>query len=86
MHKIEDVDVAINWSDSILTDVDTELAQKRLLVQDGILSKAELRAWFTGEDLDAAKQAIQEMQEESIRLSQELMFNAASEDAGGEEE
>lgn len=86
LHKIEDFDVAINWSDSILTDVDTELAQKRLLVQDGILSKAELRAWYTGEDLDTAKQAIEEMQEESIRLSQELMFNAASEDAGGEEE
>ena len=32
LHKIEDFDVAINWSDSILTDVDTELAQKRLLV------------------------------------------------------
>ena len=66
--------------------MDTELAQKRLLVQDGILSKAELRAWYTGEDIDTAKQAIEQMQEESIRLSQELMFNTAPEDNTGEEE
>lgn len=77
LHQIEDFDVAINWSDSILTDVDTELTQKRLLVQDGILSKAELRAWYTGEDIDTAKEIIAEMQQDAIRISQELMFNTS---------
>lgn len=80
LHSIEDFDLVINWSDSILTDTDTELAQKRLLVQDGILSKAELRAWYTGEDLDTAEANIKKMQEEAIKLSQDLMFNTSNED------
>lgn len=79
LHPMQDFELVINWSDSILTDTDTELAQKRLLVQDGILSKAELRAWYTGEDLKTAESNIRKMQEEAIQLSQDLMFNTSNE-------
>ena len=56
-------EVNIDWSDSVLTDVDTELEQRIQLQQEGILSKAENRAWFTGEDLETAKQVIEEIEE-----------------------
>lgn len=79
LHPMQDFELVINWSDSILTDTDTELAQKRLLVQDGILSKAELRAWYTGEDIKTAESNIRKMQEEAIQLSQDLMFNTSNE-------
>ena len=85
LRPMEDFELVINWSDSILTDTDTELAQKRLLVQDGILSKAELRSWYTGEDLKTAEANIRKMQEEAIQLSQDLMFNTSNEDDEGDE-
>lgn len=85
LHPMQDFEIVINWSDSILTDTDTELAQKRLLVQDGILSKAELRAWYTGEDLKTAESNIRKMQEEAIQLSQDLMFNTSNDDDDDEQ-
>ncbi len=86
LHPMEDFELVINWSDSILTDTDTELAQKRLLVQDGILSKAELRSWYTGEDLKTAEASIRKMQEEAIQLSQDLMFNTSNDEDGKQNE
>lgn len=86
LHPMEDFELVINWSDSILTDTDTELAQKRLLVQDGILSKAELRSWYTGEDLKTAEDNIRKMQEEAIQLSQDLMFNTSNNEDGEQNE
>lgn len=56
--------VDIEWSDSILTDTDTELAQRLQLVDAGVLSKAELRSWYTSEDIEVAKQKISEINEE----------------------
>lgn len=56
--------VDIEWSDSILTDTDTELAQKIQLQQIGVIGKAELRAWYLGEDLDTAKSRIEQIKEE----------------------
>lgn len=50
------------WNDSILQDTDAELAQRLQLVQAEILSKAELRAWYCGEDIETAKAAIEEIQ------------------------
>ena len=86
LHPMEDFELVINWRDSILTDTDTELAQKRLLVQDGILSKAELRSWYTGEDLKTAEDNIRKMQEEAIQLSQDLMFNTSNNEEGTQNE
>lgn len=86
LHTMEDFELVINWSDSILTDTDTELAQKRLLVQDGILSKAELRSWYTGEDLKTAEANIRKMQEEAIQLSQDIMFNTSNNEDGKQNE
>lgn len=56
-----DYDVVLEWKDSVLTDTDTELEQKLKLVDKDILSKEEVRAWYTGESLEVAKQQIDAM-------------------------
>ena len=55
----------IEWKDSILTDTDTELEQKLSLKEAGILSKAEIRAWYTGESIESAQMQIDKINEES---------------------
>ena len=55
-------DTKIDWKDSILTDTDTELEQKLNLQTAGILSKAEVRAWYTGENLATAQAEIDKME------------------------
>ena len=59
-----DYTLLIEWKDSVLTDTDTELDQKLKLVDKDILSKAEVRAWYTGESDEVAKAAIDAMQKE----------------------
>lgn len=54
-----------DWKDSILTDTDTELNQKLQLVGEDILSKAEVRAWYTGEDEETAQAKIDEITDSS---------------------
>lgn len=54
----------IEWSDSILNDTDTELTQRITLQSAGILSKAEVRSWYTGEDIETAKAMIKQIEEE----------------------
>lgn len=61
----------IDWKDSILTDTDTELQQKLSLQTAGILSKAEVRAWYTGESVEAAQIKIDKM----IEINQSHMMN-----------
>ena len=64
-----DYETKIDWNDSILTDTDTELAQKITLEKEGILSKAEVRAWYTGESIATAQMAI-DMMEKTQRQNQ----------------
>lgn len=48
-------ETSFKWDDSIITDQDSEY-QKRLTLTDmGVMSKAELRAWYTGESLEDAE-------------------------------
>lgn len=58
-----DYDTNIEWKDSILTDTDTELEQKLNLQNAGILSKAEVRAWYTGESIESAQLEIDKIDE-----------------------
>lgn len=53
--------LSINWGDSILTDTSTELKDKMELAGEDILSKAEVRSWYTGEDLETAQKKIDEI-------------------------
>ncbi len=49
---------SFEWDDSILTDVDAQLQQRLLLVNSGIMSKAELRQWYLGETEAQAEAAV----------------------------
>lgn len=49
-------DVAYEWDDSIVADTDAEFARRLQLVASGIISPAELRAWYLGETLEQAMQ------------------------------
>ena len=66
-----DYDTIVEWKDSILTDTDTELNQKLLLEKEGILSKAEVRAWYNGESLKTAQAEIDKME----KANQSKMLN-----------
>ncbi len=69
-------DVNIDWKDSILTDTDTELEHKLTLQNAGILSKAEVRAWYTGESIESAQMAIDKMLEQSKQNMMNDLFNS----------
>ena len=66
-----DYDTNIEWKDSILTDTDTELEQKLSLQNAGILGKAEIRAWYTGESIESAQAEIDKIDS----ASQNKMLN-----------
>ena len=72
-------DTNIEWKDSILTDTDTELEQKLNLQNAGILSKAEVRAWYTGESVESAQLEIDKIQEQSQTNLMNDIFNTVSE-------
>ena len=72
-------DTNIEWKDSILTDTDTELEQKLNLQDAGILSKAEVRAWYTGESVESAQLEIDKIQEQSQTNLMNDIFNTVSE-------
>lgn len=61
----------IEWSDSILVDTYTELEQRVMLMDKNVLSKSEVRQWYTGEDEETAKTAIEEIKKDN----QESMMN-----------
>lgn len=58
-------EASFEWDDSILTDVDAQLQQRLLLVNSGVMSKAELRQWYLGESESQAAAALQRIREEN---------------------
>lgn len=58
-------DVSFEWDDSILVDVDEELNKRLTLMQNGLMSKIELRKWYFGETDRQARQALLEVQDEA---------------------
>ena len=68
----------IEWSDSILNDTDTELTQRMTLQSAGILSKAEVRSWYTGEDIDTAKAMVQEISDSDNASMMNDIFNTTT--------
>ncbi len=52
------VETVIEWGDSVFEDTESELRHKKELLTLGIISKAELRSWYTGESLEEAEQKI----------------------------
>lgn len=78
------------WSDSILVDTYAELEQRLNLVDKKILSKAEVRSWYTGEDDKTAEEAIAKISEsEKSELMNDLFSQVPTntlEQSGQEDE
>ena len=68
-------DVNFEWDDSIIVDVDMELNKRMTLLQNGLTSKLELRMWYFGETERQAREALQQVGEESTeQMEQDLMM------------
>ncbi len=49
-------ETTFEWDDSIVVDADVEFSRRVQLVSSGIMSAAELRAWYLGESLEDAEE------------------------------
>ena len=58
-------DVSFEWDDSILTDTDAEMQERMMMLNAGIISKAEFREWYFGETTTQAKAAINSINQEN---------------------
>lgn len=54
---------AFSWDDSVIVDRETQLQEQITLCNEDILSKAEVRSWYTGESLEKAQATIDEISE-----------------------
>lgn len=59
-------DVSFEWDDSILTDTDMQTQERLMLLNAGIISKAEFREWYFGETKAQAKAGISGVTEEQM--------------------
>lgn len=67
-------EVNFEWDDSILVDVDTELAKRLTLMQNGLAGKVENRMWYFGETENQARDALNKIAEEQMQtMEQELV-------------
>lgn len=64
-------EVSFEWDDSIISDSDTELTKRIILIQNGIASKLETRMWYFGETERQAREALMRVQEESLESVQQ---------------
>ena len=53
-----DYEVSFEWDDSIITDREQQMSERLLLMNAGIISKQEMRQWYTGETEEQAAAAI----------------------------
>ncbi len=58
-----DYEVSFEWDDSILTDRTQEMGERLELMTQGVISKPEMRQWYTGETLSQAEAAVRKIQE-----------------------
>ena len=69
-----DYELSFEWDDSILTDRAQEMQERLELMAQGIISKVEMRQWYTGETEPQAKAAIQAIQQEALDQNMDAMM------------
>ena len=67
-------ELSFEWDDSILTDRAQEMSERLELMAQGIISRAEMRQWYTGETEPQAKAAIQAIQQEAQNQNMDAMI------------
>lgn len=68
-------DILFEWDDSILVDVNEELAKRLQLMQSGLTSKVEVRQWYFGETERQAKEALQQIADENATDAENDLMN-----------
>lgn len=59
--KVQDVDITVDFDDSIIHDTAAEFSRNLQLVSSGLMAKWEFRAWWFGESEEQARAAISEI-------------------------
>ena len=75
-------EVSFEWDDSILTDTDAQMQEYLMMLNAGIISKAEFREWYFGETKAQAKAAIDGITEEKKADMDAMMPQQSQEDTG----
>lgn len=57
-------DVSFEWDDSIITDTEQQMNERMMLLNSGLISKAEFREWYFGETKEQAVAAVEAIAEE----------------------
>ena len=65
-------EVSFEWDDSIITDTEQQLNERLVLLQNGIIGKAEFREWYFGETQSQAQAAIAALTEEQASQMMDL--------------
>ena len=58
-------EASFDWDDSVLTDASAQLQERLLLLNAGVIGKAELRRWYLGESKEQAEAALAAMRNEA---------------------
>ena len=66
-------DVSFEWDDSILTDMNQQTQERLMLLNAGIMGKAEFREWYFGETQAQAAAAINALQQEQMNGLNDLL-------------
>lgn len=66
-------DVSFEWDDSILTDTDAQLNERLMLMNAGVIGKAEMREWYLGETKAQAQAALESIQQEQMSSMQMML-------------
>lgn len=62
-----DYDVSFGWDDSIITDTEQQMNERMMLLNAGLISKAEFREWYFNETKDQAQAAVDAIAEEEAQ-------------------
>ena len=60
-----------------MTDTQQELGERLELLSQGIMSKAEVRQWYTGETRSQAEQAVQAIEQNAMQSNMDAMLMQA---------
>ena len=75
-------EVSFEWDDSILTDTDAQMQEYLMMLNAGIISKAEFREWYFGETKAQAKAAIEGITEEK-KADMDALMPEQTQEFGG---
>lgn len=78
-----DYEVSFEWDDSILTDTDAQMQEYLMMLNAGIIGKAEFREWYFGETKAQAKMAIESITDEKVTDMNAFMPQPQTDEGNG---